>query len=111
MFSLGDELKDSVTGFTGVAIAKTDWIHQCTRWTLQPKVGKDGKIPDNATFDEPALVLLKAGAVAAPKKKLAAFRTTKLLCADTNIMGEGESKAEALADERNVGGSVKARAA
>jgi hypothetical protein len=69
MFSLGDELKDNVTGFTGVAIAKTDWLHQCTRWTLQPKVGKDGKIPETGTFDEPALVLVKARAVAGPKKE------------------------------------------
>lgn len=59
-FNLGDELKDSVTGFIGVAIAKTDWIHQCTRWTLQPPVNKEGKIPDQGTFDEPALVLVKA---------------------------------------------------
>lgn len=60
---LGDEAKDSVTGFSGVVVAITQWIHGCHRVTLQPKVGKDGKYPDSASFDEPAVIVTKAKAV------------------------------------------------
>lgn len=61
MVNLGDKCKDKVTGFEGVAVARTEWLYNCTRITVQPPVGKDGKHPDNATFDEPSLIVTKAG--------------------------------------------------
>lgn len=68
--NLGDEAKDSITGFTGVVVAKTSWIHGCDRIVLQPKVGKDGKFPENATFDVSALILVKAKAVKKDERKV-----------------------------------------
>ena len=65
---LGDKVKDIITGFTGIAVAKTEWIHGCDRITVQPTVKKDGKLPENMTFDEPSLVIVKAG-FAKPKVK------------------------------------------
>lgn len=56
---LGDEVRDSITGFQGVAIAKTHWISGCDRINVQPKIGKDGKLPDSMSFDEPMLVPVK----------------------------------------------------
>ena len=53
--ALGDTVKDSVSGFVGVAVAKTEWLNGCTRWTVQPPVDKEGKLPETATFDEPQL--------------------------------------------------------
>lgn len=32
---LGDRLRDRITGFQGIAIAKTEWLNQCVRWTVQ----------------------------------------------------------------------------
>ena len=58
--NLGDECRDTITGFTGIAVARTIWLHGCDRVTLQPKVDKDGKIPDNNTFDEVQLEVIKA---------------------------------------------------
>ena len=63
MVNLGDLAKDVVTGFTGIAVAKCDWLHGCARLTLQPKVGKDGKLKENATFDEMSLIVVKKSAV------------------------------------------------
>jgi hypothetical protein len=60
MIQLGDEAKDTVTGFTGVVVSRTDYLNGCTRVCLQPPVAKDGKLPDYATFDEPQLKVLKA---------------------------------------------------
>ena len=70
MLNLGDEAKDSVTGFRGIVVAKTQWIHGCCRIVLQPRVGKDGKFPENATFDEPALILVKAKSVKADTREV-----------------------------------------
>lgn len=63
MVNLGDEVQDTVTGFKGIVVAKTDYIHGCTRVAVQPKVGKDGKVPDSATFDAPALKILKSAVI------------------------------------------------
>lgn len=62
--NLGDTARDRVSGFKGVCVAITQWISGCARVTLQPPTGKDGKIPDAQTFDEPMLELVKAQAVA-----------------------------------------------
>lgn len=62
--NLGDEAKDRVSGFQGVCVAITQWISGCARLTLQPPTGKDGKIPEAQTFDEPMLQLVKAAKVA-----------------------------------------------
>ena len=58
MITLGDKVKDSVSGFTGIAVGRTEWLQGCARITIQPAVGKDGKLPDSATFDEPQLIVL-----------------------------------------------------
>jgi len=57
---LGDIAKDSITGFEGVVIAETKWLHGCRRFTLQPqKLSKDREVRSSATFDEPQLELVK----------------------------------------------------
>jgi hypothetical protein len=57
---LGDVAKDTITGFTGVVIAKTKWLHGCERVTLQPEKLQDGKPVDQQTFDVPQVVVVKA---------------------------------------------------
>jgi hypothetical protein len=61
---LGDRARDSVTGYTGIAVGSSRWLHGCERITLQAPVNKDGSIPDAVTFDAPQLECLKAGVVA-----------------------------------------------
>lgn len=59
--NLGDKVKDTITGFTGIAVAKTLWINGCTRINVQPEgLNKDGKAFEPDTFDEPLLKVLKA---------------------------------------------------
>jgi hypothetical protein len=59
MICLGDEAKDTVTGFSGVAVSRTEYLNGCTRVCLQPPIGKDGKLPTYEAFDEPQLRVLK----------------------------------------------------
>jgi len=50
---LGSKVKDKITGLTGIAVARTCWLHGCVRVTIQPQELKDGKPLDNYTVDEP----------------------------------------------------------
>lgn len=59
MVELGDEAVDTVSGFKGVVIGITKWLNGCTRVTIQPKCGKDGKLPESGCFDEPQLKVTK----------------------------------------------------
>lgn len=55
---LGMKCKDIITGFEGIAIAKTEWLTGCTRFGLQPPVDKDGKVPEAVWFDETAMTIV-----------------------------------------------------
>lgn len=62
--NLGDEVKCKITGFKGIAVARTTWISGCDRINIQPKgVDKDGKIFESQSFDEPLIEVIKSGKV------------------------------------------------
>jgi hypothetical protein len=63
MVQLGDEVKDTVTGFKGTAVAITEWLHGCRRVLIQPVVDKDGKHVDSYQVDEPQVQVLTPKAV------------------------------------------------
>lgn len=65
MIQLGDVAKDTVSGFEGVVIGVTQWLHGCRRLSLQPRKLRDGKTIDYQSFDEPQLVLVKKSVVTA----------------------------------------------
>ena len=68
MFNLGDRVKDIITGFQGVIVARTSWIYGCDRYTVVPeKLDQDGKPQNGTSFDEPQLKLVKAGVVMGDK--------------------------------------------
>lgn len=54
MIKLGSKVKDKITGFTGVAVQRIDYLYGCTRYGVEAKVGKDGKAPFEY-FDEQRL--------------------------------------------------------
>lgn len=57
---LGQTIKDSITGYQGVAIGRTKWLYGCVRITIQGDLDKDGKVPDTVCFDEEQLIVVKA---------------------------------------------------
>lgn len=59
--TLGDLAKDTITGFCGVVIARTEWLTGCDRLTLQPRELKDGKPIDSVSFDITQLKIVKRG--------------------------------------------------
>ncbi len=59
---LGQEVRDNITGFQGVATARTLWLHGCERILVQPPFNKkEQKLPEAHTFDEPQLEIIGDG--------------------------------------------------
>lgn len=57
---LGDKVRDTITGFKGIAIGCTTWLNGCDRIIVQPQgVNKEGKTFENQSFDEPDLEVIK----------------------------------------------------
>ena len=75
--NLGDQVKDKVSGFKGVAIAKTEYLNGCFRIGVQPKVDKDGKSCDAEWFDEPQLEIIGKKKVKEGSKKVGGPKSIK----------------------------------
>ncbi len=58
MFKMRDEVKDIVTGFSGIVVAKTEWLNGCVRIGLQNAILKDGLPMDVQWIDEEQLELV-----------------------------------------------------
>ena len=62
--TLGSTVKDSITGFTGIAVGEYKYLNGCVRINIQPTKLKDGKSIESETFDIEQLELVDK-----PKKK------------------------------------------
>jgi len=62
MIRLGDLVRDRVTGFTGTVVCKTEWLNNCIRIGVQPKMelkeGETQKLPEVHYIDEPQLEII-----------------------------------------------------
>ena len=58
-FNLGDRVKDTITSFTGIVIARTQWLNNCNTYTVKPTILKDGVPQDGQHFDEPQLKIVE----------------------------------------------------
>ena len=63
MVKLGDEVKDPITGFKGIAVCRHSYLNGCDRISVQPKIDKKGEVPADISFDEPQLEILKNGVI------------------------------------------------
>ena len=52
MIKLGTKVKDSITGFEGIATSRVEYLIGCTQIGITPPVDKDGKVPDVVYLDE-----------------------------------------------------------
>ena len=57
---LGSRVKDTYTGFTGVATGRTEYLYGCVRVLIEPtNLDKDGKVQDPQWFDEQRVELVE----------------------------------------------------
>lgn len=62
---LGDKVKCKITGFKGIAVARTEFINGCIQWSVLPKGDKSNKMPEEIGIDEQSLEIIKI-----PKRKV-----------------------------------------
>jgi len=68
-FNLGDEVEDTIAGFTGIVVARTQWLYNCNTYGVRStKLKDDGSTHDDKFFDEPQLKIVKKE-VKKPKNK------------------------------------------
>ncbi|HEX7111391.1 MAG TPA: hypothetical protein VF216_03030 [Mizugakiibacter sp.] len=61
MVELGNEVKDVVTGFEGIATAKVEYLNGCVQFCVTPQVGADNKMPDGVYIDHQRLAYIGQG--------------------------------------------------
>jgi len=54
-FNLGTEVKDTITGYSGIVIARCQWLHNCNTYGVKSKTLKEGVPIPCEYFDEPSL--------------------------------------------------------
>ena len=64
---LGKKVRDTVTGVTGIAIAKIEYMNGCVQYNIQPKVVKDGVAAEARWVDVGQLELVKVRKAASAK--------------------------------------------
>ena len=55
--------RDRVTGLEGIIRYRVEYLTGCKQYGLQPKLDKDGKLPDAVQFDENAIEIIGDGIV------------------------------------------------
>jgi hypothetical protein len=58
-FRNGTKVKDKITGFTGIITARTDYLHGCARYFVEPEVDENGNHREGHSFDEGSLKLVE----------------------------------------------------
>ena len=51
MIQLGDVVKDKISGFTGVATCRLEYLNGCVRWAVHPRILHEGKPIEAQYFD------------------------------------------------------------
>lgn len=67
-FLLGSEVRDKVTGLTGIAIARLEYLNGCVQYGIKPQtLDKDGKIRPSEYIDSQQLELVSDGISVKPE--------------------------------------------
>ncbi len=65
---MGQKVTHAISGFTGVVIAKTEWIYGCVRFGVQSEGLHDGKPIEAEWFDEGELTKASKSKGGPPRK-------------------------------------------
>jgi hypothetical protein len=60
-FKLGSRVRDVITGLTGIAISRIEYLTGCTQYGVTPGLDKDGKVSHAEYFDHTRLTLVDEG--------------------------------------------------
>jgi hypothetical protein len=76
MITLGQKVRDKVSGVTGIAIGRTEWLTGCNTIVIQPPMKADDttKKPESISADEPWCEVLDATPLEPPTVKTASTK-------------------------------------
>jgi hypothetical protein len=57
VIKLGEKVTDSISGFSGIATARTEYLFGCVRVLVEPTALVDGKLAEGEWFDEQRLAM------------------------------------------------------
>jgi hypothetical protein len=75
---LGSKVRDRFTGFTGIAVAYTQWIFGCARYGVEAQQLKDGKPLEIQWFDDQRIEMIPGEAPTAASESQAVSGGPKL---------------------------------
>jgi len=85
---LGQQVKDIITGFSGVVVAKTRYLHGVCRASVQPRDLKDGGIQKEQDFDLNQLSIVDEEIVhIVPENDPVVSMGDKVYCSMTEFQG------------------------
>lgn len=61
MIELGQKVRDTVTGFEGIAVSRLEYLNGCVQYLVKPKVGDDGKLPEGEWIDAQQVEVVDGG--------------------------------------------------
>ena len=74
-FNLGDQLRDTITGFTGVCVSRSQWLSNCNTYgikadgSISPRTLDEKGMPkDTQHFDEPMLEIVTPSVMKASRE-------------------------------------------
>lgn len=68
--NLGDKVKCKITGFTGIAVAKVEYINGCTQYAVLPKAKAGVAYPEDVGIDDTSLELVTKKKVVTKKARV-----------------------------------------
>lgn len=67
MINLGQQVRDKVTGFEGIATARVEYLNGCIQYCIKPKATKEGACPAGEYIDDQQLEVVGDGIAVNPK--------------------------------------------
>ncbi len=67
----GDKVRDMISGLEGIVVGETTYLNGCVRFIVQPKINKDGKVPDSEWVDSQQIKILEKKAFQKSKEEKA----------------------------------------
>ena len=60
-FTLGEKIRDKVSGLEGIASARLEYLNGCVQYCISPRIDKDGKRVEGWYVDQQTLELVGSG--------------------------------------------------
>jgi hypothetical protein len=61
MITLGEKVRDKVSGFVGIATSRVEYLNGCIQYGVRGKVDKDNKAPEAIYVDQEQLEIVSKG--------------------------------------------------